>query len=275
MIGQRAKQYIEPAESEAISGGRADFAADEAQDTQKISIPERDKNEGEKDENRCAIKLTTHDRKFLLDVYQYPASFVTERYMRLGLSARKGNEIQQALLNNGFLTCANISIDRKVIKILDLTEQGRNVLGIRTQSAREGGPVHTYWKHRLADHLKSCGYAVTEELSIGEGKTIDIVAERDSKRIAFEIETGNSDVKANIEKCLEAAYDNIIIVATSAAVKSILSKTVTDSNNMTLLTASEVLKESGWEQSVSISAMEGSYLRSARTALRISSSSDG
>jgi len=38
-------------------------------------------------------------------------------------SARKGNEIQQALLNNGLLTSANIPIDRKIIKILGLTER--------------------------------------------------------------------------------------------------------------------------------------------------------
>ena len=177
----------EPADSEAISGGRADFAADETQDTQKISIPERDKNEGEKDGNRCAIKLTTQDRKFLLDVYQYPASFVTERYLRLGLSARKGNKIQQALLNNGLLTSANISIDRKIIKILGLTEQGRNALGIKSQSSRQGGPVHRYWQHRLAEHLKACGYKVEIEAPVGDGKTIDIVAERDGKRIALRL----------------------------------------------------------------------------------------
>jgi hypothetical protein len=236
MIGQRARLYTQPADSEAISGGRADFVAEVSQDSQKISIPEKDKEE---DENGCAIKLTTQDRKFMLDVYQYPVSFVTERYSRLGLSARKGNEIQQALLNNHLLTSANISIDRKIIKILGLTEQGRNVLGIKTQSSREGGLVHRYWQHRLAEHLKSCGYNVEIEAPVGNGKTIDIVAERDGKRIAFEIETGNSDVATNIQKCLKAKFDKIIVVAVSDTVKSILSDIVPKENRVTLLTTSE------------------------------------
>jgi hypothetical protein len=244
MIQQRAERYTQPMNSEAISGGRADFAADEAQDIQKISIPERDKNEGEKDGNGCAIKLTTQDRKFLLDVYQYPVSFVTERYSRLGLSARKGNEIQQALLNNHLLSSANVSIDRKIIKILDLTEQGRNTLGIKSQSTRWGGPVHRYWQHRLAEHLKTCGYNVEIEAPVGDGKTIDIVAERDGKRIAFEIETGNSDAVANVEKCLNSNVDMIFVVATSLEAMDALASVLPKQSKVKLLTGSEAIGHS-------------------------------
>jgi len=39
-----------------------------------------------------------------------------------------------------------------------------------------GGPEHRYWKKRLAEHLRACGYDVTEEYSIGGGKAIDLVA---------------------------------------------------------------------------------------------------
>ncbi|MGA2916618.1 MAG: DUF87 domain-containing protein [Sedimentisphaerales bacterium] len=238
VIQLRAEQYTQPTDSEAISGGRADFVADEAQDTQKNTIPEKDKEE---DENGCAIKLTTQDRKFLLDVYRYPASFVTERYLRLGLSARKGNKVQQALLSNNLLTFANISIGRKIIKILGLTEQGRGLLGIKSQSSREGGLVHRYWQYRLAEHLKACGYKIEIECPVGDGKAIDIVAERDDKQIALEIETGNSDVQTNIEKCLNAAFDKIIVVATSDAVKSILSRIVLQNEHVTLQKASGII----------------------------------
>lgn len=48
--------------------------------------------------------------------------------------------------------------------------------------------MHRYWKHRIDEHLKNCGYKVEIEVPVGDGKTIDIVAERNGKRIAFEIE---------------------------------------------------------------------------------------
>jgi hypothetical protein len=182
----------------------------------------------------------------MLDVYQYPVSFVTERYLRLGLSARKGNKIQQALLNNNVLTSANISIDRKIIKILGLTEQGRNTLGIKTQSSREGGLVHRYWQYRLAEHLKACGYKVEIEAPVGDGKAIDIVAERDGKRIAFEIETGNSDVAGNVRKCLESSFDQIVVIAVSVAAKLTLSKGFLPDRRIILQTASETLGQQNW-----------------------------
>jgi hypothetical protein len=242
MIQQRAKQSIESTDSEAISGGRADSGQDGTQDVIKIAIPQRDKKEGGENGNLCAIKLTMQDRKFLLDVWQYPASFVTERYLRLGLSARKGNKIQQVLLNNSLLTSANISTDRKIIKILDLTEQGRNALGIKSQSSREGGLVHRYWQHHLAEHLKTCGYKVEIEAPVGDGKTIDIVAERDDKRIAFEIETGNSDTAANVKKCLSSGIDMVFVVATSSDAMGTLASILPKQPKIRLLTGSEAIR---------------------------------
>jgi len=105
-------------------------------------------------------------------------------------------------------------------KILALTEEGRQDLGLSPSPARrEGGAVHAYWKRRLAEHLRSCGYEVTEEYPVGSGKAVDVVAERDGRRIAFEIETGESDAAANVKKCLDAGMDRVIITAVSPDVK--------------------------------------------------------
>jgi len=90
-------------------------------------------------------------------------------------------------------------------------------LGIRSsQSNRNGSPEHRYWVKAVAEHLKNQGYKTTEEAPVGGGKTIDILAKQNSKKIAFEIETGKSDVTANVKKCLDAGVDKVIIVATSA-----------------------------------------------------------
>jgi hypothetical protein len=207
----------------------------------RMLFPKRSSNEGENNENRCAIKLTTQDRKFLLDVYEHPTYSVTQHYSSVGLSARKGNEIQRILLNNGLLAYANISVGRKIIKILGLTEKGREALGVKTPSAREGGVVHTYWKHSIAEHLRICGYEVTEEYPAGDGKTIDLVAMKNGKRIAFEIETGNSEAVDNIKKCLGNGVDMVFVIATSHEAVGTFAATLPKQPEIKLMTGSEAI----------------------------------
>ena len=44
---------------------------------------------------------------------------------------------------------------------------------------------------------------------------MDLVAEKNGKKIAIEIETGCSDIKANVKKCLDAEFDEIVFMATN------------------------------------------------------------
>ena len=89
------------------------------------------------------------------------------------------------------------------------------VPGDEADADRLGGPEHRYWKKRLAEDLRARGYDVTEECPLGGGKAIDLVATRNGERVALEIETGKSDVLANVKKCLGAGLDKVIIMATS------------------------------------------------------------
>jgi len=101
--------------------------------------------------------------------------------------------------------------------------------------------VHRYWQHRLAEHLKTCGYKVEIEAPIGDGKAIDIVAERDGKRIAFEIETGTSDTAANVKKCLSSGVDMVFVVATSPQIIDKLTSIFPKQPQIRLLTGSEAI----------------------------------
>jgi len=131
------------------------------------------------------------------------------------------------LLKQSLIVSCPIVIGRSRIKVLALTGVGKAALGIDEPDAdRLGGPEHRYWKKRLADRLRASGYDVTEEYPVGGGKTIDLVAERDGKRIAFEIETGRSDAAANARKCLEAGMDRVIVVAVSAGIRDRLARTL-------------------------------------------------
>ena len=56
---------------------------------------------------------------------------------------------------------------------------------------------------------------MVEEYPLGGGLAIDIVASRDGKMVAVEVETGRSDAKTNALKCQVAGMDLTIIAATS------------------------------------------------------------
>ena len=193
--------------------------------------------------DECAIRLTTQERKFLMDVQERPTSFVVDRYCRLALPARKGNEVQRVLIDRRLIESASISLRGGSGKILALTEEGRQALGLpAAASNRDGGPVHTYWKRRLAEHLRSCGYDVTEEFPVGGGKTIDLVATRDGNRLAFEIETGKSDAAANVRKCLEVGLDRVIVLTTSAHSQDALAGKLASYPNTSVMTAGAAIK---------------------------------
>ena len=210
-------------------------------------IPSGGKKEKKDMEDGCAIRLTTQERKFLMDIWQHPNSAVTERYQRLDVSHRIGNNIQNSLFRLGLISSSFIVLSKWRIKILLLKEKGRKILGISaSQSDRHGGTEHRYWIRTIADHLKKQGYEVAEEFPVGGGKAIDIVASRNSKRIAFEVETGKSDVNTNVEKALLANIRPIYIVATSAKTKRIIESKLTGYNGVKVLTVNEAITRKSW-----------------------------
>ncbi len=230
--------------SAVISSNRADSRLHKTQDNSIRTIPTEDKKNNKNIDlkNDCAIQLTTQERQFLTNVWQHPTSSVTERYERLSFSRSRGNIIQTSLIRRGFLFAFSISSNTGRIKTLWLTEKAKWILGIeQSESSRHGGHEHRYWLKRIAEHLRNIGYKVIEEYPIGKGKTIDIFAERAGKRLAFEIETGKSNAEANVQKCLTAGIDKIIVIATSAEARKTIESKLTDYHGIKILSPNETI----------------------------------
>ena len=158
-------------------------------------------------------KLPEVEREFLEDVNKFPVSSVTERYRRLKLNSSRGDRIKRKLVEAG-LVKEKGTVDGRKIVLLELTEKGALILGLNPRKSwRQGGVEHQYWVKKVAEDYRQKGYHVEEEVSIGEGKTVDIVAEKDGKQIAIEVETGKSNVEKNIRNCLEAGFDEIKCIA--------------------------------------------------------------
>jgi hypothetical protein len=168
----------------------------------------------------------------LKDIVKHRFSSTSERYRRLGLNAYQGNKSRIALIEKGLIEIRDLPIRTGRVKIFELTDKGKDILsnlGVEINaSRRKGGVEHEYWKNRAAEHLKRKGYRVIEEYSIGEGKAVDLVAMRDGKKIAIEIETGKSDAIYNIQKDLRIEFSSIFCLVLDQKLKHKLDEMISN-----------------------------------------------
>ena len=89
-----------------ITANPAVSGPNSAKDVVNQRFPHKGKQECDR-ENRerekCTIKLTTHEKDFLWDVWHYATSGITERYRRIGFSFRRGNCIKNNLLGKDLI----------------------------------------------------------------------------------------------------------------------------------------------------------------------------
>jgi hypothetical protein len=188
-------------------------------------LPERDRREDEISE------IAPMERDLLADIAKHSLAVVTERYARLGWNARTGTGIKQTLLERGLIEQEKVSVPDGSVTLLKVTEKGRELLsseGIKVKALpKNASMTHEYWKRIVAEDYKKRGYTVEEEVSIGGGKTVDLVASKDGKRIAIEVETGKSDVGGNVRKCREAGFDEVVTIGTCSQILKTISKNET------------------------------------------------
>jgi len=148
--------------------------------------------------------VTEKEVQLLEDVAQHPIARVTERYARLGWNMNTGNTTKDALLRHDLARFDGVITPTGRVKILSLTTKGAahlTSLGIPIVRARGGGPEHEYWKHTITGLLEARGYRVTPEYAVGDGRAVDLHATRNDQELFVEIETGKSNIPANIAKC--------------------------------------------------------------------------
>ncbi|HEY4360274.1 MAG TPA: hypothetical protein VGN17_04875 [Bryobacteraceae bacterium] len=164
--------------------------------------------------------LRPREHELLLDVAAHPISAVTERYARLGWNPKTGNGIKDAVLQAGLVEFVVIDAGRTRVKLLTLTSAGERLVvdnGGTIQRSGRAGMEHEFWRARLKERCEARGYTVTEEYHLGNGKRVDLRAVRDGRMYLIEIETGKSDVKANVEKC--AGHGALVVFFSSAAAR--------------------------------------------------------
>jgi hypothetical protein len=148
-----------------------------------------------------------------MDILTFPADGVKVRYKRLHMSTGSGNRLKELLVHQGWLESQTVDIGQTRKTCLRLTKQAADALNLGDTAPQHGSIVHEYWKHYYAQRFAEQGYQIALEVPRISGRT-DVVARKDDRKIAIEIETGKSDFVRNIRQDLAAKYDRIIVVAT-------------------------------------------------------------
>ena len=102
------------------------------------------------------------------------------------MNPKTGNQCKKKLINDGLVREVNIRTSKARIKLLELTDMGReklkklghNVSG----SLRHGGIEHLYWIRQVKKKLENKGHKVYEEYPIGNGETVDLAIIGKNKR---------------------------------------------------------------------------------------------
>lgn len=170
------------------------------------------------------------ERLFKVVAEESPYSIV-ECYQKVGVNEYQGNKAKQQLLKKEIIEQVTLpTLSRKGRKpvALALTEKGRieaEKLGLKipTIAGRKGGLIHRYLIDLIAREFQKRGIKTDIEYPIGEGKTVDLVV---GSKVAVEVETGYSDIKANTEKLVQSRFERIVIVCISCSLKQRLEKEI-------------------------------------------------
>ena len=192
-------------------------------------------------------RMTEIEKNILMDIKNHPGSGVVERYKRLRMSRRKGNRAKQALMKKGHIRQIPIIIKKGKVVLLELTSTGKIILkrinGHDYDKKRTGGAVHEFWKEEIAKYYEGKGFRVIKEKAVNGGKTVDICVLNEGKRVAVEIETGRSDALWNIQKDIEAGFDEVVSVAVDeevlARLRTAISKAYSDKKKVKVVCAKD------------------------------------
>lgn len=167
--------------------------------------------------------------RFLVDVAEHPLSTTVARYQRLHLSRRRGNSIRQELTDSGLIEPVRLSTRSGQVVLHELTDDGRDLcrrLGAEVPPRPRTSLAHAFWTLRAARHFEREGFEVTREHHVDGNGWIDLLAVDDHRRLHIEVETGRSDIEANLTKASHAEFDRLVVVATCPEAVALVEKEI-------------------------------------------------
>ena len=109
-----------------------------------------------------------------------------------------------------------------MLKLFGLTKEGRGLchqhdIGPLSEPT-EGGVEHRYWINHVDTALRSADWRTQREYAVSTDVIVDIHAEKGNHKMAVLVETGQSNVKRNIARTVNAGYNEIWVVSNNPKV---------------------------------------------------------
>jgi len=154
---------------------------------EKVPLPERG--------NICGIQnrqtLSPLGRIMLENIAQKPVVGLVKRFRELGLKISHGYKTINELISSGLIIPLTIDGNR----LYELTARGKKALGKKMPQKGRGGMEHRYYIEKIKEHYIKC-----EGFTFIEKDDIDLLVETIERIMAIQMETGKSDIHANLKK---------------------------------------------------------------------------
>jgi DNA-binding PadR family transcriptional regulator len=150
--------------------------------------------------------LSPLGRIMLENVAIKPVLGLVKRFKELGLKLSHGYKVIEELVSLKLVRTLTIDGNR----LYELTPEGKKALGKDARSKGRGGIEHRYFVEKVKEHyLKKEGFTFLEK------DDIDLVVETVEKKMAIQMETGKSDIQANLMKLGKYHADFKYVLATN------------------------------------------------------------
>lgn len=152
--------------------------------------------------------------KFLESIWEADYQTTTNLPEVLGLTPDEISSLAESLTAQGLIeTVAGKSLHDQGAFLL--TKKGLGLIE-RPAPLGRGGPQHKYLQQLIKRLAEEKGYKVTIEKAVKDAQgQVDVVLKGGGKKIACEISVTTSEAQeiSNIQKCLDAGFDQVIILA--------------------------------------------------------------
>jgi len=160
--------------------------------------------------NVCDIQkpetLSPLGRIMLENIVLKPFLGLVKRFKELGLKVSDGYKPIQQLTVLKLITPVTIDGNR----LYEITTAGKKILGDKITHRGRGGLEHRYYVEKIKVHfIKNGGFTFVEK------DDMDLVIETIEKKIAIQVETGKSDMQANLSKLGRYKADKKYMVTTN------------------------------------------------------------
>ena len=150
--------------------------------------------------------LSPLGRIVLENIALKPILGVVKRFKELGLRVSDGYRVVEELLSFRLITPLTIDGNR----LYDLTIRGKKVLGKKAPLQGRGGLEHRYYIEKIKEYyLNNDGFTFIEK------DDIDLVVQTVHNKMAIQMETGKSNIQANLTKLGRYRADYKYMLATN------------------------------------------------------------